>query len=199
MSRRFLRVCLLGLSITFLIQTAFAQTDALQSEANYDAVLQIIAAADSGTTGQALPPNLQQIAKQLKTNFPVTELRIVNTYVGRIANGGNFEYKSVSNVFGQSQDSETPSFWDWSLFGLKSGAGRSDILLQAFRFGARIPVRTTNLAGPADRPQTVFNYESIGLSSQRLSLREGTPTLLGSLALPKTSGAVFLVLTLRSA
>ncbi len=197
MSRHFLRASLSILSMCFLVQSAFSQADAILSETNYDAVLQIVAAADGGTTGQALPQNLQQIAKQLKGSFPAGEFKIVNTYVGRIANGGSFEYKSVSNVFGQSQDSETPSFWDWSLSLGKSGAGRSDIQLQGFRFGARIPVRTGS-SSPADRPQTVVNYESIGLTTQRISLREGTPTLLGSLALPKTSGAVFLVLTLRA-
>jgi hypothetical protein len=45
----------------------------------------------------------------------------------------------------------------------------------------------------------VINYENIGLNSMRMTMAENTPVLIGSLALPNTTGTAFLVLTLRPA
>jgi len=181
---------------------SFAQGDARQViEPSYDVMLQIVIGGDDKASGQPMPQNLANVAKQLRATYPFADYRLVNTYVGRIAVGGNFEYKSISNVFGQSQQSDTPSFWEWTLSGLRaaqSGTSR-ELSLNGFRFGARIPVRTGNFKDETGKPQPVFNYESIGLNSMRVTLAESTPTLIGSLALPNTTGTVFLVLTLRPA
>jgi len=154
---------------------------------------------DAKAAGQALPQGLSTVAKQLRGNYSFADYRLANTYVGRIANGGNFEFKSISNLFGRSGDGETPSFLDWSLAGLRVGpnsAGKSDLMLQGFRFGARVPVRT-GIREEAGKQLPIFNYESIGLSSMRITLPENTPTLLGSLSLPNTDNAMFVVITFR--
>lgn len=188
--------------LTFAV-TSFAQGDARQAiEPSYDVVLQIVVSGDDKAATQPMPQNLANIAKQLRANYSFPEYRLANTHIGRIANGGNFEYKAISNVFGRGQDSETPSFWDWSLTGLRSaaaGSGKNDLHIQGFRFGARIPIRTSSFKDEAGKSQPIFNYESIGLNSVRVTLPENTPTLIGSLSLPNTTGTVFLVLTLRPA
>jgi len=43
----------------------------------------------------------------------------------------------------------------------------------------------------------VLNYEAVGLNMNRVSLPENKPTLIGTLSLPKTTGTMFLVLTVR--
>ena len=45
----------------------------------------------------------------------------------------------------------------------------------------------------------VVAYEQIGIAASRLAVPENTPTLMGTLVLPKTRGTVFLVLTARAA
>jgi hypothetical protein len=45
----------------------------------------------------------------------------------------------------------------------------------------------------------VVNYESVGLVVNRLAIPENRPTMIGTISLPKTSGTVFLVLTVKPA
>ena len=178
-----------------------AQGDPRGAEPSYDVLLQIVIGGDD-KANMPLPQNLGNIAKQLKANFPYADYKLANAYVGRIAVNGNLENKSISNVFGQTQQGDTPSFWEWSLMGLRSSpsaAGRNDLAFNVFRFGARIPVRTGTTKDGAGMIQPVFSYENIGLNSGRLTVPENTPTLVGSLALPNTTGTAFLVLTLRPA
>jgi hypothetical protein len=67
------------------------------------------------------------------------------------------------------------------------------IVAQPFRFGARVPIR---VAEPG-KPGAAINYESIGLTINRVSFRENVPTLLGTISLPRTAGTLFIVLTVR--
>src|SRR4030095_10756855 len=169
-------------------------------EQSYDAVLQILIGGDDKANMQ-LPQNLGTVAKQLKANYPYPEYKLANTYVGRIAVNGNLENKSISNVFGQTQQGDTPSFWEWGLGGLRASpaaGGRNDLAFNMFRFGARVPVRTGTAKDGSGNTQPIFNYENIGLTTGRLTVPENTPTLIGSLALPNTTGTAFLVLTLRT-
>jgi len=195
-----------SLLLFFLLLSAagssFAQNDQRPPiEPSYDVVLQIVVGGgDDKATTAALPQNLAGIARQLRVNYPYADYKLANTYVGRIGVNGNLEYKSISNVFGQTQQGDTPSFWEWSLGGLRASqnaGGRNDLGLQTFRFGAKIPVRTGSTKDSSGNTQQIVNYENIGLNSARLSMLENTPTLIGSLALPNTLGTAFLVLTLR--
>ena len=203
MHRSKLILSILGLSIFVLTSTlpVVAQGDPRVIESSYDVVLQIVIGGDD-KANMPLPQNLAAVAKQLKANYPYPDYKLANTYVGRIAVNGNLENKSISNVFGQTQQGDTPSFWEWGLGGLRTSptaAGRNDLAFNMFRFGARIPVRTGTAKDGSGNNQPIFNYENIGLTSGRLTVPENTPTLIGSLALPNTSGTAFLVLTLRPA
>lgn len=194
---------ILLLSIFVLVSnlTLKAQVDSRPVEPSYDVLLQIVIGGDD-KPNMPLPQNLAGIARQLKANYPYADYKLATTYVGRIAVNGNLENKSISNVFGQTQQGDTPSFWEWSLVGLRtspSATGRNDLALNVFRFGARIPVRTGTARDGSGGSQPIFSYENIGLNSGRLTVPENIPTLVGSLALPNTTGTAFLVLTLRPA
>jgi hypothetical protein len=120
----------------------------------------------------------------------------------RVGNTGSFEYKSVSTSIGSGPDSETPSFLEWSVSGVRSvdnEKGQKVFQTDAFRFGARVPVRTGSSTDPAtSRVSPTVNYESIGIKASQISIPENTPTVIGTLSLPKTAGTMFLILTLRS-
>ena len=180
---------------------ARAQGDQFKIEPSYDVILQVVIGGDE-KGGTKLPNNLDGIAKQLKANYQFNDYKLANTYVGRIANQGNFEFKSLTNMFGRPAEAETPSFLEWSIAGMRTGAstsGKNDIYFNVFRFGARIPVRTGYTKDDSAKQFPVVNYEAIGLSSARLTLAESTPTLIGSLSLPTSDNAMFLVLTLKPA
>lgn len=195
----------LGLLLVFIFSTAeaFAQPSAPlppQAEPNFEVVLQVILGSDDATQKGDLPPSLSGVARQLKNNFTFSNYRLVNTYLGRVANTGNFEYKSVANILGQESEMDSPSFLDWRLGRLRSvetAGSRAVFSVESFRFGARVPVRFTNFTGEAGKPPQVVNYESVGVSLDKLNLTANTAALVGTLTLPKTSGTMFLVLTVR--
>ena len=182
--------------------TALAQIDTkAQPDSNYEAVLHVILGSSEAGQGGALPKSLSGISNQLKANFTFSNYKLVNTYLGRIANAGNLEYKSMANIYGQEQEGDSPSFLEWRLSGFKrldDAAGRSVFQVQSFRFGARVPIKFTNYRDESGKSPLTVNYESLGISLDKLSFAENSPTLIGTLSLPKTSGTVFVVLTVKS-
>jgi hypothetical protein len=168
-------------------------------EPSYEVKLQVI--VGSNEAGQNnLPSNLRGgIAEQLRSNFGFPDYHLDSTFVGRIGTNGTFEYKSVSNTVGA--DSETPTFLEWTLGTLRTAAnekGQTAFQAQPFRFGARVPIKVSTFT---ESGKTISNtsYESVGLTVNRVSLAENTPTLIGTLSLPKTAGTLFLVLTVKPA
>ena len=193
-----------SLSIFFLIfvNTAFGQADTKgQPDSNYEAILHVILGSSDADQSGGLPKSLFGISTQLKANFTFSNYKLVNTYLGRIANAGNLEYKSMANIYGQEQEGDSPSFLDWRLANFRrvnETPGRGVFQVQSFRFGARVPLRVGSFKDDAGKAQSVINYESLGLSLDKLSFSENSPTLIGTLSLPKTAGTVFLVLTVKS-
>lgn len=181
----------------------FAQGPAQPAQdSSFDVILQVVIGGDSKTAGGQLPQNLSSIVRQLKSNYNFADVMLANTYVGRVSNGGNFEFKSISNLFGRESSPERPSFLEWALSGFrvesKEGGG-NQLAAHTFRFGARIPINSGTGKDGDGKQMTIYNYENIGLTAGRVTLTENIPTLLGSLSLPNTDSTMFLVLTLRPA
>ena len=196
-----LTICLLAVFL-FGGLTAFAQGPNPKFESSYEVVLQLVVGSNEGGEGTALPANLRGMSGQLKSNFGFSNYRLDNTFVGRIAANGTFEYKSVSNSFGSGVDAETPSFLEWTLGRLISSTddkGQAAVMAQPFRFGAKVPVKVSTLVDGGTKTVSNTSYESIGLTVNQVSLAQNAPTLIGSLSLPKTAGTIFLVLTVRPA
>lgn len=200
---RLTSIFFISLSIIIFSFAGFAQGAATAAaQANYDIVLQVLVGTDARNVGGQIPSNLAAVSRQLKVNYSFSELRLANTYVGRISNGGNFEFKSVSNLFGRDAANDRPSFLEWSLSGLKvetKEPNKSEVGLQGFRFGARIPIMTGQSKDGEGKAFPVYNYENVGLTSTRITIAENVPTLLGSLSLPNSDSSMFLILTLRPA
>lgn len=195
---------LLTFNSIFLICVAstFGQIDAkLQAEPSYEAILHVV--VGSSEAGQVdLPQSLSGVSKQLRSDFGVTNLKLLNTYLGRMTNSGSLEYKGVSNAYTPTPDNDTPTFLDWNLNGLRSlenGAGSNVFQFQSFRFGARVPVKTANFRDENGKTSATVNYESIGLTLLRMSVVENSATLVGTLSQPRTNGTLFLILTVKNA
>ncbi len=183
----FLFVCLSSLT------NSFAQTEnqPKQAEPSYEIVLQVLIASNNATGKSTVPQTLSNVVKKLKTNYSFSDYRLTSTYLERVTNAANFEFKSVSGATGQNQENYVALFSEWSLGVLRSlpnEKGRNLIQFQGFRFGQRVPVKTS--AG-------VVNYEQIGLTLQKLSLPENIPTVVGSLSTSKLDEMMFLVLTVK--
>jgi hypothetical protein len=180
---------------------SFSQTEPRPApEPSYELMLQVVIGSNTGEKAE-LPQTLAALTRHLRDDFGFTNYRVANTFVGRLANSGNIEYKSVSDVFGRESQGDAPTFLAWSLGGFRTFAdtgGRNAFSAQAFRFGARVPVRVQS-RDEAGRTASAISYEPIGLTVNRLGLVERTPTLIGTLSLPKAEGTMFLIATVRPA
>lgn len=198
--------------ITFLIFTfllvasfgttfSFAQSDAKQQQAepSYEVVLQILIASNGAAAGdKAIPQTLSNVIRKLKTTYSFSDYRLASTYLERVSS--TVEHKSIFTEYGQNPATTNPVFSDWTLRDLKSlpGAGGKNIVqFQSFRFGARVPIVTAITKDDSGKMFPVVNYESIGLTLNRLSLTENEPTVIGSLSTSKPDELMFLVLTVK--
>jgi hypothetical protein len=189
-------------SLMLLTFSAFVQAQqTAQVEPSFDVALQLVVGSNDGVRGD-VPAELTGVTKQIKRSFGLTNYRLATTFIGRISNRGGFEYKSTSNIFGQESTGTTQTFLDWSLRDLRTmptGNGRTGFQADSFRFGARVPVLTGGSSDPAGKGAPIYNYEPIGIALSRVGLMDGSPTLIGTLNLPGTSGTIFLIMTVRSA
>jgi hypothetical protein len=190
--------CLFVFPLLFLSSTisVAAQSDTTQLESSYEVALHVVIGSNEGTRTE-LPANLSTISKRLRSNFAFSNYRLANTFLGRISNTGTLEYKSVSNILGQETDAESQTFLEWSIVNFR--ALPNGFQARNFRFGARIPVRTGTFKDGAGVVNPVVNYEAIGLTMNLIGLPANTPTLVGTISLPKTTGTIFLVATVKTA
>jgi hypothetical protein len=201
--RKLISIGFIAAVIIFGGRISFAQAESKTGlEPNYEAMLYVILGSDDTAQRGELPKSLSAVSRQIRDNFAFQNYKLVNTYLGRIANSGSLEYKSVSNIFGAEQNADSPSFLEWNIAvfrnGIKDGA-KTAMQIDLFRFGARVPVRVSTVSGETNKPSLSLstNYESVGLKVHRVGIAEDTPTLIGNISLPKTTGTVFLVLAIR--
>jgi hypothetical protein len=195
---------LLVLAVILLLTTAsFAQTpEQPKIEASYNISLQLVIGSNDAAQGAEMPNELSVISRQLRSSFSFSNYRLASTFLGRISNNGNFEYKSTSNIFGQESTTATQSFVEWSAINfraLPNGVGQPGSQMQAFRFGAKVPVLMAERRDEGGKMLPVYNYEQIGLNLSRVGLSQNVATLIGTLNLPGASGTIFLIMTVRSA
>ncbi|MBK8302080.1 MAG: hypothetical protein IPK98_01180 [Chloracidobacterium sp.] len=99
---------MLTLSASILAQTS------PPVEPSYNISLQLVIGSNDAQTRGDLPGELNNVSRQLKSSFAFSNYRLASTFLGRISNTGNFEYKSTSNIFGQESSGATQSFIEWS-------------------------------------------------------------------------------------
>ncbi len=177
----------------------FAQASA-PADQSYEATLYVVIGSDDAAQRGDLPKSLDAVSKQIRDNFTFKNYRLMNTYYGRLANNGSLEYKSVSSLKNASTELDSPTFLDWQLASFKAdstAAGKNALSMQTFRFGARVPIVIAKIAGDDAKGVPVTNYESVGLTLNRLTVSENAPTLIGTISLPRTTGTVFLVMAIR--
>ena len=197
-SKRYFSFFALPFILLIALSSVFAQSDPGQTlEPSFEVSLHVVIGSSEGGSRTDLPSSLAGIGRQLKNNFSFTNYRLANTFLGRISNTGNIEYKSISNILGQDTEPESQTFLEWSMGNFR--ATPKGFQARSFRFGARVPVRVGSSKDDSGKVIPVVNYEPVGLTMNVIGLPADTPTLLGTISLPKTSGTIFIVATIRSA
>lgn len=181
----FFIICLLSATDS-LAQTPAAKT----SEPSFDVVLQTIVASNEAGEKSDNLQSLSGIAKKLKSDFSFSAYRLTGTFVQRVSNAGNSEFKGLA--YEPTDDKNYPTFSEWSLSGLQNSAdenGRETVQIRNFRFGQRIPIKNPNGA---------TTYEQVGLSTQ-FGLPKNTPTIIGTVTTGKPGELMFVILTVKPA
>jgi len=170
-----------------------------QQQPSYEVVLHVLTASNTaGGNSAVVPQSLETVVKKLKTNYSFSNYRLSSTYFQRVANTGNMEFKGISNE--PNQDVFAPIFSEWSLgqlLTLPDSRGQTAISIQGFRFGQRVPVKTSSSTDQVGKSNSVLNYENVGLFLQKLNLPVGAPTIIGNLSTSKADELVFLILTVK--
>lgn len=185
-------VCVLG------IQNAFGQDQNLQKASpNYEIVLQTIISSDASVSSDKIPANLTETLQKLKSNYEFAGYRLISTHIQRVGSKGNISHKSLFDELNPKTDDKVFSHWSLrNLSPLTDSGGKSVIDFRSFMFEARIPLKVS-ISADKENPREIVNYEPIGLTLEGFSVPADKPTLLGTLAMPKSENIIFFVLTVK--
>jgi hypothetical protein len=160
--------------------TASAQTpnNEVQNEKCCEIIVQTIVGTTDTTEKSDLPQSLADIGNKLKSSFAFLSYRLSKTQVFRSAEG--FEQKDSFNESVTGTTSE-----EVALRGLKQT--QTNFHFDYFKFSLLL--------------KTLKSINETAFTVKRFSIESNTPTLLGSVSLPKTDKtfeeAAFIVLTVK--
>jgi hypothetical protein len=173
-----------------------ARGQGARPEINYEVQLYLLVTSE-GTEGAAkLPQSLDGVVRQLKSSLPPADYRLAATFINRVKSGGSFEANSLggSAPTGSPQGVPMPAFYQFAFTDVRAADGpQSDgsVNVRQLRFSVRLPTQV------ADRPG-IIQFQETGLNTQ-MSVREGEPTLVGTLNSSSTGRFFALVTTIKRA
>lgn len=178
-----------------------AAADARREGVNHDVQLHLLAAShDPGGVG--VPQGMEAVIRQLRTTLPFTNYRVAATFLNRVRDGGHVDVSGVGGapLTDAATNPTSPTFFNFSLSDVRlldGGDAQPLTRVGRLRFGLKVPVQTANVSaegGKAGYP--VIQYQDTGISTQ-VSVREGAPTVIGTLAANRPGESLILVLTVR--
>lgn len=167
---------------------------------NIELVAYMLMAAPKGTAGDALPAELDAVAKQLKAVFGYNDLRLLDSALIRTREGVPVEANGTAGAVSLKILHRTTNY---SLRIARSAVVSSErgntIRLDGFRFTLRVPysVEQTQAAPgiPSQSPQYI--YSDVGFNTE-LDIREGQKVVVGKAKADNTDSAFILVLTAKA-
>lgn len=189
-------------SATPQASSAQTQSEKIDDETNLDTQLYMLIATNQDVDDTKLPAALESVVKQLRASLPFKNYRLAATLINRVKNGGHLNLKWIGGPLFASVSSAsagTPSFNEFTVNSVKlvrDGAGREFIRMDQFRFGARVPIQTSQTVASTGAGFPVINYEPTGLGTD-ISIREGEPAIVGTLNVGPSGDAIILVMTAR--
>jgi hypothetical protein len=146
-----------------------------------------------------MPQALESVVRQLRSTINLNNYRVAATFTNRIKSGGNLEVKGILPPEVFTPFTNMSGFYEFTLMQINL-AGEGDnraIDITRFRFNLRLPVVTG--MNRAETPATpVIGYELAGLTTE-LGLREGTPSVVGTMTTSKAGQLLVLVITVKRA
>lgn len=178
--------------------------EAARDDINYEVQLHLLVTAEGAEGAARVPQTLDGVVRQLKASLPPADYRLAASFFNRVRDGGTFEVKTVGgSPFTTAQPNPlSPAFFQFLLDGVKladDSAGGQLVNIHAFRLGLKVPVQTASVGGEkAGQTYPVIQYEDTGINTQ-MSVREGEPTLVGTLNINRPGQIYAVVITIRRA
>lgn len=143
---------------------------------------------ESGSGGKQIPPELESVARSIRSDLKVSDLKLASVYFGRTNDKGFFSYNGVADpAFTAGQTPEMNQYEKWTIVFAGSAAGGA-VELSQFSYSVTIPVK--EFGTPA--------FKELKANSGKVSLMPDRPTLMGSLIFPGKDRMQFVVLRLRT-
>lgn len=171
---------------------------------NIELVAYMLMAASKGTAGDALPSELEPVAKQLRAVFGYNDFRLLDSALIRTREGVQAEASGNAGLTNPNIPAAN-STYQWRIakaFVTPSERGTL-IKLDGFRFGIRVPYPTSTFQpgaggqGAAPLVSTSFQFSEIGFNTD-LDIREGQKVVVGKAKADSIGSTFILVLTAKA-
>jgi hypothetical protein len=176
------------------------QQAAARAETNFEVQIHMLITAESVDDASKVPRALDGVVRQLKWMLPPADYKLAATFVNRVKDDGGFEVKSAgASPFGGPEPNPlTPSIFQLSLAvkSLDDTSGGRYVRVQPFKLGLKIPIQTASAYLEKGQGYPVIQYEDTGINTQ-MSVREGVPTLVGTLNTSRPGQLFVIVITVR--
>lgn len=174
-----------------------------RNDTNHEVQLHLLVTSSDQREGVGVPRSLDGVVRQLRASLPPAEYRLAATFINRVKDGGGLEVRSVGSApFTQgAANALTPTFFQFSLGDVRleeDAAGQGFVNVRNFRLGLKVPVQTAPAVAGVITGSPVIQYEDTGINTQ-LSVREGEPTLVGTLGTRVPNQLFVLVITIKRA
>jgi hypothetical protein len=156
----------------------------------------IVARKTADGEEEKLPASFDAVVKQLKSTFTFKSYRLATTLLNRVRNGGKLSLRWVGSplLASAAATAATPGFNEFNVQMVKliqDESGRDVVQMANFNFGTRIPIQTSSIASTGVSTPTVM-YENTGITTD-ISMREGEPTIVGTLNVGPSGDALIIV------
>lgn len=175
-----------------------------REQTNFEIQLHLLIASNESSERSNVPQVLDGAVKQLKTTLPFSNYRLASTFLERVRDGGNLEVSGVGGfpLTTTPANTTTPTFFNFNLNRVTLVRGADDqffIQTERFRFGLKVPIQTASVRSEGSNASyPVIQYQDIGILTD-ISIREGVPTVIGTLASSQPDQSFVLLLTLKRA
>lgn len=184
-------------------QVRVASVPARDESVNFDVQVSILEANNNGANDARLSPELANVVRTLHQKLPYQHYALGATTLFRVKSGEGVSWSGMGNLLGgrTNEYPYTPTFSNIGInriLGMGSAEGlRANIVIDRMQIGLKVPVVTAPPSNTNGIPAAV-NYENTGITTG-FSLREGVPTVVGTLNGGANGGAFIVIVNIRRA
>jgi hypothetical protein len=150
---------------------------------------------------EKLPASLDSIVKQLRSTFTFKNYRLAATLLNRVKNGGRLilSWTGGPLLASSAATIATPGINEFRVGNVKliqDETGHDAVQMLDFNFGARIPIQVSSVVASNGSSVPTIQYEKTGITTD-LTVREGEPTIVGTLNIGPSGDALIIVVTAK--